>query len=234
MTGRFQHCISRCMTRALTWSVSCFPKTLKRCGSGSGISALQKQLGIRLWRFTEGVGELTMGTDRDRDGRMDQVASRQTIPVTAKGAEVRVHVPAGGMQLVQLKVIQPTTRVLSRLPDAAAAPNDFRITDGEAQLRVHNIGLAATGPFKVRLMDTDNRRIGPDRQLSLPAFRTMEPVTKTLRWPIGDPSRVGYAIIDPDGMLLEITKENNVIRIHGQPGARSPYALQKGAGTGVH
>ncbi|MEE8428460.1 MAG: hypothetical protein V3S33_03045, partial [Gammaproteobacteria bacterium] len=192
------------------------------------------ELGIRLWRFTDGVGELTMGTDRDRDGNMDQVAIRQTIPTTAKGAEVRVHVPAGGVQLVQLKLIKPTPRVLSRLPDAAAAANDFRVTDGETLLRVHNIGLVATGPFKVRLMDTDNRRIGLDRELSLPAFRTMEPVSKTLRWSIGDPNRVGYAIIDPDGALSEITKQNNVVRIDSQPGTRSLYAPPKGAAAGLH
>lgn len=194
----------------------------------------EKELGIRLWRLTEGVGELTMGTDRDRDGNMDQVTVRQTIPATTKGAEVRIHVPTGGLQLIHIKVIRPAPREISRLPDAAAAPIDFRVSDGEARLRVHNIGLAATGSFKVRLMDTDNRRIGPDQQLSLPAFRAMEPVTKTLRWTIRDPSRVGYAIIDPDGILSEITKENNVIRIHGPQEIRSSLPQQRGAVAGVH
>jgi len=187
----------------------------------------EKEIGIQLWRLTEGSGKLTLGADVDRDGHIDHVTTRQNIPAISKGTEVRLRIPAGNLQVVRIQVTAPRPRDLARLPDAAAARSDFRLVDGQAELVVHNIGLAPTGPFKVRLLDTDNQRIGPDHHLSLPGFRGMEAVTKTLRWPVSSPRKIGYVSIDPDGTLSEITKKNNVIHIFDQVGTKpAPWSLR--------
>ncbi|MEE8428879.1 MAG: CARDB domain-containing protein [Gammaproteobacteria bacterium] len=169
----------------------------------------QKEVGLRLWRFTEGQGELRIGPDANADGTMDSVT--QTVPIAEirKGTEVRFTIPSNALQLIQIIVTNPQPRDLTGLPDLAVGYQDIQIANDQARVTVHNIGTGATGNVTVRLLDTTSTVIGAVEQINLAGFTDMNPVTTSLNWTIPAGRTAGSVVLDQEQTVDEITELNN-------------------------
>lgn len=175
----------------------------------------RRTVGVCLWRLPDGAGTLSFGPDTDQDGVFDRPPVERVLPRIRRGDRVPLSIPARTLQLVRVETTRPEVRDRSLLPDPAAAVADVRLPGDAVEVVVHNIGLAATGEFKVRLLDRGGQPLGGDRRLSLPGFTGMAPVTGRVRWQGVGADRVGWAVLDPDDRLEEVTEHNNRVPLPG-------------------
>jgi hypothetical protein len=173
-----------------------------------------REIGLRLWRMAEGVGRVTLGVDADQDGQMEYVTGSIDLPEVRKGDEVRLVLPGGELYLVRVEILDTDARNLAELPDPAVGRKDYWHVDGRAHVRVHNIGLAPTGPVSVRLVDVHGNQIGSAQTLELDGFTGMAPVVQTLTWSVADPNSVARVEVDPADQLQEVTELNNRLAIN--------------------
>ncbi len=177
----------------------------------------QPEVGLRLWRITEGVGQLRIGPDANQDGTMDLVTQTIALNNIRKGTEVRFTLPTStDLQLIEIDVTTTLTppRDLTNAPDPAIGYKDITCENGLASVTVHNIGIGATSSFNARLFDTNGDEIGSAHPLSLAGFAGMDPVTTTLNWTIPQGRQVGCVILDQENVIAnEITELNNYLLV---------------------
>ncbi len=170
----------------------------------------QPEIGMRLWRITEGTGILRIGPDANQDGTMDSVTQTITIPEIRKGMEVRFTLPTStDLQLIEIEVTTQQPRDLGNLPDPAIGYKDLEIVSNQANVAVHNIGTGATGNFTVRVFDTNGDLIGTEANVNLPGFTGTNPIKTILNWTIPAGKQVACVILDQDDVVNEITEFNN-------------------------
>ena len=104
-------------------------------------------------------------------------------------------------------------RNLAELSDSAIGRKDYVYANGRAYVTVHNIGLAATGLFSVRLLDAQGGQIGQAQWIELPGFSGKDPVTQTVSWDVADAASVARVEVDTLGELREVTQFNNILTL---------------------
>jgi Bacterial Ig domain len=175
----------------------------------------ERRIGLKLWRMKEGAGKVTLGPDRDQDGRMDEIEQELAVDPIRRGVEVSLTIPGGALYLVRIEVTDPRPRDFAALPDLAVGRKDYAYSNGTASVRVHNLGGSAVSAV-VRLYDTAGISLGAEKIVDLPPFNTMESVAEVLTWEIADPDAVGWVVVDSAGQWEELTELNNVLTVNGE------------------
>jgi hypothetical protein len=184
----------------------------------------QRPVGLRPWMLSPGRYELAIGEPvEDPRGGPERFAWREVREVEHRhrGAAVPLGLASGRPFVVDLR-LKKRIRRPAVLPDPAVAARDVRRVGEELRVRVHNLGGAEAGPFRIRL---EARPAGtPDgawellealRLDGLGAIRDFAPVVRTVTFscPGADGSRMLRVVLDPEDAVEEICEANNRVVI---------------------
>ncbi len=172
----------------------------------------QREIGLKLWRFIEGSGQLTLGPDVNQDGTMDKITQVIKIDQIRKGTEIRFNIPGSTQFLARIEVTKPLPTVNARLPDLAIGRKDFFYSDKSVTVRVHNLGNE-TENVKIRIYNKSGQQMADDIAINFASFNTMNPVTQLVTWDDVNSNEIGWIVVDPDNKILELSKLNNTLII---------------------
>jgi hypothetical protein len=122
------------------------------------------------------------------------------------------------MQLLRLRQVEARPEP-ALLPDLAIGPDDVSYRQqeegGVVHVTVHNIGSRRAGESTLRLLDRRDNAIAQTDLPALDAPVNLRPSVVSLRVPLSyeDWQRVHRVAVTPHRSALEITQENNQLRI---------------------
>jgi hypothetical protein len=140
------------------------------------------------WRLTPGEYRLTIGTDRNDDGKAEEILTEQRIQITERIGRIAIPLPAQKLVVLQLQQLRADGQALTQIADPGISEKD--ITIGHQQLEagdvgdilctVHNIGGVAARHVTVTLLvdgKLTDRHIIP----LIEAPNDLEPRTQVVR-----------------------------------------------------
>lgn len=157
---------------------------------------------MRVWRLEHGNYRLRTGVDRDDNGFVDETTSQQLLELQRHSA-IPLDLPPGVVTIVEIEQQQRLDPIRTRA--------DLALSFRDGTVRVHNIGSSTAAGFRV-VIRRGEQIVDSVELRSLEAPFDLRP-----RWqvvPFERPPRIGDVIeVDPDHLILEITEDNNQIRI---------------------
>ncbi|MBT6630551.1 MAG: hypothetical protein HOB49_26280 [Gemmatimonadetes bacterium] len=177
----------------------------------------REQVEIRVWQLEPGEYRLENGADANEDGVFDGETEIRSIAVR-RGTRMTVPIPYGQMQLLRLRQVEARPEP-ALLPDLAIGPDDVSYRQqeegGVVHVTVHNIGSRRAGESTLRLLDRRDNAIAQTDLPALDAPVNLRPSVVSLRVPLSyeDWQRVHRVAVTPHRSALEITQENNQLRI---------------------
>lgn len=173
-----------------------------------------EELGVQMWRLSDGSGRLTIARDSNKDGQADYTLETLDVADTGRGQKVTFTLPHKKMYLVTLDVTSPRTKNLDGVADPAIGRRDFRYENGKVLVDVHNIGIGQAQNVTVKLSSITGVLLG-QTTLSLSGFTTMNPVISMVTFDvtgkISSPDELGSVVLEYSGE--EITKLNNTLKL---------------------
>jgi hypothetical protein len=170
--------------------------------------------GIRVWRLDHGLYEVTTGVDGDGDFQID--TGEHSIQVTlARGS--RLPLALAPQVVTVLRVVQIEARQPIHLrPDLAISARELQLDDGTVSGRVHNIGSVDVDEVVVGVVDAEGQVLERCVCGGLQAPRDLWPKTVSFALALPGPVEAGWEIVvDPEGRLDEIDKDNNRVALAG-------------------
>ncbi|MBI2463952.1 thrombospondin type 3 repeat-containing protein [Candidatus Peregrinibacteria bacterium] len=179
--------------------------------------AINKEIGVRLWRLKDGSGKITIARDSDKDGQSTDIIYAADVPDTGRGQELNFILPLQKLYIVTIEVTSPKTQDFSALPDPAIGRKDYRYENGNVYLDIHNIGLKEARGVVVKVLKSDVNKTELGRAtIDLAGFTSMNPVIQSVTFDIGSKittsSDIGEIVLEFNSD--EITKLNNVLIVN--------------------
>lgn len=178
---------------------------------------------LRVWRLDPGQYEITTGTDRTGDHRIDWAGSTQTLELV-RGDGVDLELPPGQVVVWEANLKEESTPLHER-PDLAVTHEDARWhSDGSLTVRVHNIGGVDSPESEVVLLNAAGEVAARRSVPALEAPLDLQPRYTEITFGGGDVGRVARrgepvrVMVDPEASLEEITRRNNETIIPGTTG----------------
>lgn len=169
-----------------------------------------RKVRMRVWELDSGTYTLREGKADDDDQISGPPTTRELTLI--RGSFVDLELPARQTHVVELKRRQAQPRP-EQLPDLAIGDGDVFYDKATDRLKVvvHNIGAATAKDVVVRFEDSEGKLLLQKTIAKLDAPLDLKPKTAVvwLPQPTLHPVHRIYVVIDPEGRIDEITKENN-------------------------
>ncbi|MBA3847922.1 MAG: hypothetical protein H0X45_14935 [Planctomycetes bacterium] len=129
----------------------------------------------------------------------------------ARGSTLPLALAAGAQVALAIELVAPLDDIVLR---ADLGLSSLTVADGTVRGLVHSLGHAGAGATVVALIDAAGKEIARANVPALAAPAELKPVTTPFAL-VGLPSaHVGWAVvIDPDGALTEISRDNNRVAV---------------------
>jgi len=130
-----------------------------------------------------------------------------------------LQLPANELTILELRQID--RRPVGPRPDLAFSAEDVELSDDRqtVTVTVHNLGAVPVENVPVIVQTVEGEALGAGRIESLLAPDDLLPKTVHLTIPLNRPAPEAWrVVIDPEGKVEEITKENNDLLFAGKVG----------------
>ncbi len=168
---------------------------------------------LTTWDIEPGRWEISQGIDANGDDEADTGIS-VTQADLERSKTLELTFPPRRQTVIRLKLKGPGVPYWER-PDLGISADDIRPIRGAVKVKVHSLGAVMAPPVKVALRDRTGEIVAVADTPPLPAPLDLFPVITEVLLPVAEGLDLkGYTVeIDPDGKLLEITRENNRVVI---------------------
>jgi hypothetical protein len=167
---------------------------------------------MSVWALEHGVYQFTMGTDSDRDGKMDRIEQNAEMEL-AKAHKIDVTLASRAVTVIELEQLRELDDVSLRA-DLAITDRETRIEGGKLSGTIHNIGSTYAHNVAVAVLDASGRTISQQDIGNLPAPVDLVPkrLDFTLNLPEA-PEENWRLVADPDNQIPEIYEGNNEVEL---------------------
>jgi hypothetical protein len=189
------------------------PKRIKALAYNFGPA---RTVHMRVWELERGHYTLRTGPDANRDDQIDAPAQQRELAVD-RATRIPLELPADALTVVELSQVRALPA--GKRPDLAINAQDLGLSPDRraVTLTVHNIGGAAAPAAAVVVRGPDGASLGSGQSSPLPAPEDLTPKTCAVRVALAQPAPDRLeAVVDPEGRLEEITKENNRADLDGR------------------
>lgn len=130
---------------------------------------------LRVWQLENGTYEVTEGLDLNDDGQVDLALNRRILRLK-RHSSIPLTLRGGKSTIIKVEQEQKGTPIW-QLPDLALGPQDFRYEadSDRGQVTLHNLGSAASHPFRLRIRNGKGAVIFERQFSSLPAPLDLRP-----------------------------------------------------------
>jgi hypothetical protein len=171
-----------------------------------------RRIRMRVWELAPGKYQLRTGAG-GKDDHISGTAEARELTLL-RGSPIDLELPARQVHVIELKQLQAQPRP-ELLPDLAVGDGDIFYDKATDRLKVvvHNIGAAVAKDVMVRFEDPDGNLLLQKTIPQLDAPLDLKPKTAVVWMPqptLHPVARI-IVVVDPEGRVEEITKENNRI-----------------------
>lgn len=117
-----------------------------------------KKGAFRTWQLEHGTYKLEMGPDENDDGIMDKVNKSKTLEIMRMDTLIPVKLLPKKLTLYQLTQIKKLDSIYKRA-DVAISSFDFKHSQDEWQLTVHNIGNKSAEKVQITFLDKNKKEL---------------------------------------------------------------------------
>ncbi len=161
------------------------------------------------WDVEPGIWEVTEGIDSDGDDSPDGDVRTRTVPF-GRTEDVSFTFPPRQTQVIEMTLREPGTPYRTR-PELGIGRDDVKLTNGNVQVTVHNLGSVQSPAAVVALVDTAGTVLARAAVPAIAAPVDLKP--RTARVSLKIPGRTALegcrVVIDPERKMEEITRDNN-------------------------
>ena len=163
---------------------------------------------LRVWRLEPGRYAIKLGPDADENGVPDRVLA-EAQQVLCKGAALDLQLPSRQTVALRLEQTAADDGDYYARCDLAVAAQDCKVSNGEATIRVHNLGSGRAPAFVVALRAGD-RTIATQQVGPLEAPLDCLPKIAELKFAVTTrPGALLSAVVDPEDAIAELHEGNN-------------------------
>ncbi len=166
---------------------------------------------LRVWNLEPGRYEVLVGADRDRDGRVDERGSPRSLDLV-RGEAIPVSMAASVRTVVEARKVADAPALWGRT-DLAITREETGIENGRVRAVVHNVGIARSGPFEVRLVGAGGRELASKSHPGLDGIGDLRP--KIARVDLGAAPGGGPLSVEIVSDALQITRRNDRVALRG-------------------
>jgi hypothetical protein len=166
------------------------------------------------WNLLPGTWEVTQGIDENGDGisEINIITEKVTFE---RSKPITFNFPSQKNIIVDLKLVQKGLDYSER-SDLAIGNDDVKIDANKIIVTIHNLGAVNSKPTTVVLVNSDGTNLSEITVPEIKAPLDLIPKTAevTLTVPNGTNLNSLSIQIDPQEILTEITRDNNIIKLN--------------------
>lgn len=179
-----------------------------------------REVTMRVWELERGEYELRVGPDRNRDDNADAIAETRRLQVD-RATRIPLRLSADTLLVIELRQLR--ARPAGNRPDLAVTREEVKLSPDRRAVTatIHNLGSAPAENVGVVVESKSGQTLGETKlaRLSAPADLVAKTVQLTIR--LAAPAPPAFrVVVDPEGLVDEITKENNTASVAGMNAAR--------------
>ncbi len=170
-----------------------------------------REVTMRVWELARGKYELKIGPDNNQDDALDSVRTDLTVEID-RATRLTIPLPANELTLIELN--QVGALPAGSRPDLAVSSEDIELSADRRKVAVtvHNIGSAPSQPVRAVVYSDTKEELGTEKVEPIPPPNDLKPQTVRLTIALKKPAPKKWKlVIDPEGTLDEITRENNAL-----------------------
>ena len=170
-----------------------------------------REVTMRVWELARGKYELKIGPDNNQDDALDSVRTDLTVEID-RATRLTIPLPANELTLIELN--QVGALPAGSRPDLAVSSEDIELSADRRKVAVtvHNIGSAPSQPVRAVVYSDTKEELGTEKVGPIPPPNDLKPQTVRLTIALKKPAPKKWKlVIDPEGTLDEITRENNAL-----------------------
>ena len=166
---------------------------------------------MRVWRLPHGRYDVSIGLDRDHDGKADRQIRREEMELWRYDGAVKFTAQPGKTLVIELSLRQKLDDVRMR-PDLAIGQDDVSLKDGLLTVVVHNLGGSTAPASIVDVRSASGEVLGTARVPALGPPHDLKPKTSQVRIQLDEGVKLERVVLDPADRIAEITEVNNRVR----------------------
>lgn len=167
---------------------------------------------LRVWRLQPGTYEIRMGIDENGDDRIDGKPEETFRQSLKRYERIALTLPSRRLYVIEAQLVESDPTPLYDRPDLAITHEDAERRGESLEVVVHNISVAASGPFTVEARDGAGRRLASRKCLGLEGVGDFKDKKETLKF--SDMPREEDLVVMVEYPGREITSVNNLTRIN--------------------
>lgn len=172
------------------------------------------RVSMTAWELKPGKWKITGGLDTNEDQVIDSCESVSIFEIE-RGSDLSFDFMPKKYNIISLRLIEPSAKDYSRLPDLAIGREDINIKDGEVTVKVHNIGSIDSPATTLEIKDSAGKIVASAHVPPVEAPADLIPRWKKIVIPVVAGTDLTGSIIqlDPGKRISEITLVNNRLKL---------------------
>jgi concanavalin A-like lectin/glucanase superfamily protein len=165
------------------------------------------------WDLEPGRWEIVQGVDNNNDDVADGETLTSTVELERSG-KIDFILTGRTANVLSLKLVAKALPYWAR-PDLGIGADDVKVRAKTVSVTVHSLGAVDTPPTTLVLLDSGGKVLSSVQFPRLKAPVDLLPKTITINLPVTTRSRIvaGSVVVDPEGVIKEITRVNNRVRL---------------------
>jgi len=177
------------------------------------LSSAPLQATMTAWDLEPGQWQVVQGVDVNGDDTADGESATRNVELE-RARDVAFTFPPRATTVLNLSLVDKGTPYWTR-PDLGIGKDDVAVGNGKITVTVHSLGGIDSPPTRLALMDRNEKVVSSALVPALKAPTDLMPKTTSVALPLPAGYKIdGYSmVLDPDGVMKEITRSNNRIKL---------------------
>jgi len=163
------------------------------------------------WDIAPGTWRIKTGIDTNNDDRAEADIAEKIL-VLERTQNVELVFEPRKTTVIDCRLLEKAAPYWER-PDLGIGPEDIKMEQGAAFVRVHSLGSVETPPSTAVLKNADGKILSEAIVPAIPAPLDLHPKTAEIKLVLPPGSALSGAsiCINPDGRIFEVTRRNNTV-----------------------